>query len=293
MSGVTLEPVDEMVAVRDDLRLHVRRWEPDADRGLAPFVLAHGLASNARMWDGVAARLADHGHRVVAVDQRGHGPSDKPDVGYDLPTVADDLARLVEATGLERPVVAGQSWGGNVVIELGARHGHAVRGIACVDGGMIDLRSRFPDWEQAKEVLAPPRTAGMRAEDLEAMVRSSHPAWPESGIQGVLACFERRDDGTVAPWLTFDRHLTVLRGLWEHDPLARLDEVTVPVLLIPADSGAESSWAHDKSEVVSAAEERLGGRVRTRWLAGHHDLHAEQPDAVASLLLEALEDLWT
>jgi len=41
----------------------------------------HGLASNARWWDLVAGRLAPE-HRVVAVDLRGHGRSDRPDTGY-------------------------------------------------------------------------------------------------------------------------------------------------------------------------------------------------------------------
>ena len=40
-----------------------------------PFLLVHGLASNARMWDGVAQRLADAGHPVATVDLRGHGRS--------------------------------------------------------------------------------------------------------------------------------------------------------------------------------------------------------------------------
>jgi len=48
---------------------------------MTPFVLVHGLASNARLWDGVARRLAGAGHSSAAVDLRGHGRSDKPDTG--------------------------------------------------------------------------------------------------------------------------------------------------------------------------------------------------------------------
>ena len=47
-----------------------------------PFLLVHGLSSNARTWDGVAAGLAAAGHEVVAVDQRGHGHSDSATDGY-------------------------------------------------------------------------------------------------------------------------------------------------------------------------------------------------------------------
>jgi pimeloyl-ACP methyl ester carboxylesterase len=56
------------------------------------------------------------GHTVVAVDQRGHGRSSKPDDGFDMATVAHDLELLVGELGLDRPIVAGQSWGANVVV---------------------------------------------------------------------------------------------------------------------------------------------------------------------------------
>ncbi|MBU6317382.1 MAG: alpha/beta fold hydrolase, partial [Acidobacteria bacterium] len=64
------------------------------------FLLVHGLASNARLWDGVAESLASAGHTVVAVDQRGHGLSSKPDGGYDFATVVADLVTLTQALGL-------------------------------------------------------------------------------------------------------------------------------------------------------------------------------------------------
>ena len=92
-------------------------------------MLVHGLASNARTWDGVAAELARQGRASIAVDLRGHGYSDKPDDGYSVPDVADDVLDLIARLGLERPVVAGQSWGGNVVIEAAARGGDAMSAV--------------------------------------------------------------------------------------------------------------------------------------------------------------------
>ncbi len=47
---------------------------------------------------------------------------------------------MIERLGIERPVVAGQSWGGNVVLELAARRPELVRGIVCVDGGWLRAR---------------------------------------------------------------------------------------------------------------------------------------------------------
>ena len=117
----------ECIEVATGVELAVDAWSPASAEG-PPFVLVHGLASNARLWDGVAAALVASGHHAYTVDLRGHGRSSKPDGPYDVPTVAADLASLIATLGLDRPVVAGQSWGGNVVLELAARHPDAVGG---------------------------------------------------------------------------------------------------------------------------------------------------------------------
>jgi pimeloyl-ACP methyl ester carboxylesterase len=273
------------VPVARDVELAVRRW-PGAD---VTFLLVHGLASNARMWDGVAGRLVAAGHGVVAVDLRGHGRSDRPATGYDFATVTDDLHELVERLELDRPVAVGQSWGGNLVVELAARFPDLVRGIACVDGGTIDLQDRFPDWEACRIALAPPELAGIPATAMEARVRAMHPDWPETGIAGVMANFEVRVDGTVAPRLTLDRHLAILRGLWEHRPLARLAQVRVPVLLLPADSGEGPSAADKRASIERARA--AGPGIRVRWFTpADHDVHAQRPAEVAAALLEEVED---
>jgi pimeloyl-ACP methyl ester carboxylesterase len=249
----------------------------------AAFVLVHGLASNARVWDGVAERLAGAGHPVVTVDLRGHGRSSKPDGPYDVATVAEDVAAVIRALGLDRPVVAGQSWGGNIVLELAARHPDLVRGIVCVDGGWLEPSRGFPDWEACRTALAPPRLAGRQLSEIEGYIRSAHPDWPETGIRGTLANFEVRADGTVAPWLTYDRHIAVLRGLWEHRPTERYGELSVPVLLVPADGG-DPHWRERKRRDVDAALDAIPD-AQVRWFTGDHDIHAQHPGELADVML--------
>ena len=275
----------ERVRVAEGVALHVQRRAGGGE----PFLLVHGLASNLQLWDGVAAGLAGRGHEVVAVDLRGHGRSDKPDHGYDFTTVTDDLVQLVASLGVDRPVAVGQSWGANVVLELGWRSPELVRGVACIDGGWIELQRRFRDWEACLRALAPPSTAGRSAVDLEAGLRARHPDWPEAGIAGALACYERRPDGTVRPWLEFRHHVEILRSLWEHQPSTRYPEVKVPVLLVPAEGDPEtdSTWAADRRRQVEEAAAALP-EVRVRWMKGDHDLHAQHPEQVAGLLHDAV-----
>jgi non-heme chloroperoxidase len=262
---------------------------PEGSPSPVPFVLAHGLASNARLWDGVAARLNERGHTAVTMDLRGHGRSSKPEGPYDVPAVADDLAALVRELGLERPVIAGQSWGGNVVIELAARHPGLARGLVCVDGGWLEPSATFPSWEACLDALAPPRLAGRRMAEVEAYVRSAHPDWPATGIAGTLANFERLPDGTIAPWLTFDRHLVVLRGLWEHHPSNRYAEVQEPVLLIPAVPITPHGRSVAREAAVEQARTALA-RARVRPFSGDHDIHAQHPVEVADVMADAVVD---
>ncbi len=275
------------IRVAEGVEVAADTWLPSAPTGVS-FLLVHGLASNARTWDGVAARLVANGHPVVTVDLRGHGRSSKPDGPYDVATVADDLAALIEALELESPIVAGQSWGGNVVVELAARHPAAVRGIVCVDGGWLEPSREFLDWDACRAALAPPRLAGRPFSEIEGYVRSAHPDWPETGIRGTLANFEVRADGTVAPWLTFDHHIAVLRGLWEHHPSERFPDLAVPVLLAPVDGG-DADWTQRKRRDVEAATAMIPD-VRVRWFVGDHDIHAQHPDELSSVMHEMAFD---
>src|SRR5215510_13608463 len=119
------------VDVADGVRLHVRCW-PGAG---TPYLLVHGLSSNAGLWDEVADVLTGAGHPVYAVDLRSHGESDVPPDGYDTGTAAADVAAVSRGLGLGPAIVAGQSWGGNVVVRLAARFPDLVRALALVDGG--------------------------------------------------------------------------------------------------------------------------------------------------------------
>ena len=275
------------IAVAPDAALHVERRDgrPDA----APFVLVHGLASNLRLWDGVAEALHARGHTVVAVDQRGHGRSDAPESPYDMNIAVDDLLALLRALALPRPVVAGQSWGGNVVLELGWREPQAVRGIACVDGGVIELADWFPSWEACLAALTPPRLDHLTRPELEARIRAGSPQLPDRAIAAALECFRVRDDGKVEPRLSRHRHLQIVRSLWEHRPSTRWAALRAPTLLVLADTGDETRTAAKRQAEARAQAE--AARLRAHWFSpAHHDVHSQYPDRVAEVLAAAVRD---
>jgi pimeloyl-ACP methyl ester carboxylesterase len=252
-------------------------------------VMLHGLSSNAEMWNGVGDSLAASGYSSIAIDQRGHGLSDKPDGPYDMATVTDDLLALLEAEQIDRPVLAGQSWGANVVMEFAARFPGKARGIVPVDGGFIDLAASFPDWTECERVMAPPRLAGTPAAQLRSWMRSSHPDWSPEAIEAMMGFAEVDPDGIAAPWLSFENHIKVLRGLWEHRPLDRYVTVTDPVWWIVAEPKVGAvGWTGRKRPALDAVNLLLP-RTKTTWMVGDHDLHAQHPHRVAGVIVEAIE----
>lgn len=247
-----------------------------------PFVLVHGLASNARLWDAVATHLATAGHQVVAVDQRGHGRSDTPPGGYDTDTCAGDLAALCETlrfTGERMPIVAGQSWGGNVVLTLAAKH-RAAAAIALLDGGWLRLRGKFPTFEECWERLAPPDFSGMSMSDISTRIVNHHRNWPPESRTSALGNFVETPDGGVRSRLSRDHHESILRSMWQSDPRELYPLVDVPTLLMPA------AGPDDADPEVGHALQAIP-RADVRWYAGaDHDLHGQQPSRVAADLLE-------
>lgn len=295
-----MSPHDSYVLIRgtngadpseDRLSLHVREWPGTG----VPFVLVHGLSSNAATWNSVAQCLAGEGHRVIAVDQRGHGQSDKPESGYDFETITGDLALLFEQMAIQYPIVVGQSWGGNVVLALGVRQGKGVRGLGLIDGGTIDLQLR-PEatWESMRKRLTPPNLIGTPIEVIRERMRTFHPDWSDEGIEGTLANFEVLADGTIRPWLSLDRHMQILRAMWEQRPGHLYPQVKAPVLICPANNGGDPERLAHKQEEVAAASAGLP-KATVHWFKQtDHDIHVHRPLELAQLLLlHTREGIWT
>ena len=119
---MTPAPKDEWVNL-NGLSFHYRDWGGSGQ----PIVLLHGLASTCHIWDMVAPILAED-NAVIALDQRGHGVSAKPDDGYDFATVSNDLLDLIRARNMERPIIVGHSWGADVALEFAVAYREIARG---------------------------------------------------------------------------------------------------------------------------------------------------------------------
>jgi 3-oxoadipate enol-lactonase len=106
----------------DGIRLHYEVL----GRANAPAVLMiQGLGADKHGWDMQRFPLSLN-YRVIALDNRGAGRSDKPFGHYTLEQMADDAIAVLDAAGVERAHVVGASMGGAISQIIGLRHPHRV-----------------------------------------------------------------------------------------------------------------------------------------------------------------------
>ena len=185
-----------------------------------PVILIHGGLSSSAMWQAALPHLVD-GFRVITLDSRGHGRSTNPAGELSYPLIADDVAALIGALELARPVVGGWSDGGQVALELGARHpgvaGGLIVGAAYPDFGAGGLREAFMGFMGADDA-GTPDIAQLEENfgDFAGVVKSWHPG----GAQQWQALVQQ----TAPMWLDY-------AGLTPDDLL----EIVDPALVLTGD----------------------------------------------------------
>jgi len=104
----------------------------DQGAGKPAFVFIHGWTCDRSFFAPQAEHFARH-HRVISLDLRGHGESDKPQGAYPISAYVDDIAHVIGELKLGKVVAVGHSMGGITVLELGAAHPDKVAAIVMVD----------------------------------------------------------------------------------------------------------------------------------------------------------------
>ena len=112
-----------------------------AGSGDPPLLLVHGWTCDHTYFAPQFEQFR-RDHRVITVDLRGHGESDKPEQAYTMAGFADDLAWLCRALALEKPVVIGHSMGGTIALVLAAHHPELPAAVALIDSSILPSRER-------------------------------------------------------------------------------------------------------------------------------------------------------
>ena len=125
-------PLDELIPL-EEITMHVVDWPGEEP----PILAIHGSAGHAYGLTALGERLAPD-VRFVAVDLRGHGFSDKPPTGYGVEEHVEDVLQLIDALGLERPILLGHSIGGAIATLAAEAAGDGVAGLVLFDAVVGD-----------------------------------------------------------------------------------------------------------------------------------------------------------
>ena len=249
------------------------------EQGEGPAVLfVHGYPLDRTIWRDQVGAL--EGFRCIAVDLRGMGQSDSPDLGYSMPIYAADLAALLDVLGVDDVVLCGLSMGGYVAFEFLRQWRSRVRGLVLMDSradadSAEARRARDAAAATARErgaaaiadamlpKMLSPATLSRRP-DVADQVRALMSRTPVAGIVGALAAMRDREES--------ESLLPTLAG--------------VPTLVIVGE--ADTLTPPDQARAMAAAIP--GGRLAVIPGAGHLP-PVEQPEATTARLREFLKSL--
>jgi pimeloyl-ACP methyl ester carboxylesterase len=268
---------------RDGTRLHYLEWGEKAS-GQPSIFLLHGLSSNARFWTRTAGHLT--GWHVVALDQRSHGLSDRPPEGNRNPTFVADARALAERLELERPVVAGHSWGAVIALEYAAARPaqDGVGALSVIDG---PIWASTVAWDDVKDLVQPPFPLYPTIEDAYRAQEAYLPgAWGRD-LEAFVAAGLVEVDGGLRSTLSVPVRRDILQAMFAADTPGLWRLVASPASVLLARSGPPGFIEMKERGARELHSHRPD--VRTRWFETPHDIPLYQPAEIAGELVALAE----
>jgi pimeloyl-ACP methyl ester carboxylesterase len=204
----------------------------DSGGDKTPLILMHGLTANAHAFDGLLKAGLNKHLRVISVDLRGRGLSDKPSEGYTMKDHAHDILGLMDALGFHKIALGGHSFGGLLTFYIGYHHPDRVE-------KMVILDAAAQLHPQTKEMLIPTLDRlGQTYPSFEEYIQKIKASpdmsyWEDTMLSYYQADVETFSDGSVQP-RPRPENMTeaVLKGSFGEPWLDYIKAVTQPSILI-------------------------------------------------------------
>lgn len=232
-----------------------------------PVVVIHGWACDARSMAPLARHLA-RSRRVISVDLRGHGESDKPEQTYTVEGFADDVAWMADALGVKGAAVIGHSLGGSIALALGARRPEVFTSV-------VVLEALIVAYEAAVAGFAPVR-AGVEGPQCEVVARAFaeqlHGPWFEPAAKAA----------SVDRMLTTPAHVlrSAIGASFVFDSVAAAAACKVPLLYV-----GTGTWYTD----LARLRELCPQLVSAQLVGCGHYFCEEVPDQTGAVVGRFLE----
>ena len=185
-------------------------------------VLVHGYTMNARLWQLTMEKMDPNTYRIIALNNRGAGDSDRTssEDDYSVESFALDLSNAIQALGLSNFTLVGHSMGGATVAQYALNDQSLIKKLVLLNPAPLDGRSLAPDWEEA--IRASYADGSFARGDSSA--RGPHV--PQSFTDGVMADVARNP---------VERAVGGRRSMSKLRLRSRLKEINVPCMVVGGD----------------------------------------------------------
>ena len=275
-----MQPTDRYLD-NNGLRLHYLDYGNEC---LPPMPLLHGMRDAALSWD-IFARAMSGEYRILSLDSRGHGDSDRAGPGgYRFDHYISDIEALADRLNLSDMIIVGHSAGGRYAWNYAVRHPERVRALVIVD---IDPDAYNPQTDRDLRTSSEePQSWGAEDEFL-AYLKTRRVHTPEDALRKQIPAISTRTaDGGYA-WKADIRIVTEYErpDLWDS-----WGRISCPVLLV---RGRQSALlTHETAVKMRAA--LPSSQVRLAELeGGGHWFYQDFPEAFEITVRWFLDDLVT
>lgn len=244
-----------------------------------PMLLLHGLAGYAEEWE-PSARLLLNDYRVFALDQRGHGDSERRPADVSRAAFAKDCAAAIERLGLGPVTLVGQSMGANTAMLTAAAYPEQVRSLVMIEGSPAgphdsDPVTRQEVYEHFRESLSawPAPFADRAAAEGFFRAKGFDPvAWTDGLESRADGLWPRWEAGTLAACMS---------DLASRDFWAEWQSIGCPTLVV---FGEDGMFASDHGQELLR---RLPRASLVTVRGAGHDVHLDAPQDWTRALLES------
>ncbi|NUS88778.1 MAG: alpha/beta hydrolase [Streptomyces sp.] len=250
-----------------------------------PIVFVTSSMLNTEMWEYQIPFFVEQGFRCLSFDRRGHGRSDRPSAGYDIDTLADDLAAFLDHLDLRDVTFVAHSLGGAEVARYLGRHGEdRVERAVFVSAILPFLKQTDDNPEGVPEAAL---------DGLLTALRADRPKWLATQSQAYFATqlgteaspamidWKLRMCLSASPWATLQVQQTVFHA----DNREQLRGLTIPALVVHGDA--------DFSAVVEVTGRRtaalIPGAVYKEYPAAGHGLYITHKDQLNADILDFIK----
>jgi non-heme chloroperoxidase len=246
-----------------------------------PVVFTHAWGLQSDQWNYQIRALAEAGLRCVLYDRRGHGRSDRPATGYDIDTLADDLAAVISHFDLHEATLIAHSLGCKEAIRYLTRHGDARIARLVLIGSPTPLLRRTADNPDGLDPALIDANYAAVAADVPKWCADFEAAGPyfgtsPGGSQGLIDWTTRMIVDTHLPVL-----LETLKVSSDVDMRAELQKIQVPALIIHGDQDASAPIELTGRKTA----ELIGDASLTVYPGAGHGLYASDHDMLNADLL--------